>query len=473
MSKIISARLLLSFATLLVAALVVIGATFAFFSDTETSVGNTFAAGELDLGIDNHSFYNGVLNPETTWRVDYDLSDNPPRQFFNFDDVKPNDFGEDTISLHVKTNDAWLCADVTLTSDNDNGFNEPETDSGDLTPGPVGGGELADNIEFLWWADDGDNVMEVGETPLPAGAIGALDVDETATVALADSQNNIWGTPGPFPGDTVRFIAKAWCYGPITAAPLAQDGSTNARNPDTDNNADQAVNSLDGGFACDGSDETNIGQTDSFTADISFRAIQSRNNPTFLCDQPEETPTPTPPTIACTENDNIFAASVVASAQGLRKDGTAVTADRDDPADALGVPQHPLALPSDSPVVADSFFSLGFPHANNGNIPGSIELDMGEVFYPNAAGDDLFVYEVTGGAYPDEIVQVYAKLNLGDGWSLLGSVTRDDGVELSAGGLTSARYVRLVEASVAVFPSDADGYDLDAVKAFCTAVPPT
>src|SRR3990170_2294909 len=102
MFSLINTRVLLSLAMVVAAAAVIIGATFAFFSDTETSTGNVLAAGEIDLGIDNHSYYNGVLNPGTTWRVDYDLSDDLPRQFFNFSDVKPGDWGEDTISLHVK-----------------------------------------------------------------------------------------------------------------------------------------------------------------------------------------------------------------------------------------------------------------------------------------------------------------------------------------------------------------------------------
>jgi len=45
----------------------VLGATGAFFSDTETSTGNTFTAGAIDLGVDNTSYYNGKLNQETTW----------------------------------------------------------------------------------------------------------------------------------------------------------------------------------------------------------------------------------------------------------------------------------------------------------------------------------------------------------------------------------------------------------------------
>ena len=161
----LNSKLLLSASVITASVALVIGAAFAFFSDTETSIDNIFAAGEVDLGIDNHSFYNGVLNPGTTWRVDYDLSDNPPRQFFNFLDVKPGDWGEDTISLHVKNNDAWLCADVTLTSNDENDLIEPELVDGDDTTGNSGG-ELAQNITFFWWADDGDNVFEEDETEM-------------------------------------------------------------------------------------------------------------------------------------------------------------------------------------------------------------------------------------------------------------------------------------------------------------------
>jgi hypothetical protein len=246
-------------------------ATGAFFSDTETSTGNTLQAGSIDLGVDNHSYYNGVLNPETTWRVDYDLSDDPQRQFFNFTDLKPGDWGEDTISLHVKDNDSWLCADVKLTSDNDNGLTEPEGDDGDITPG-IGEGELADAVNFFWWADDGDNVFESDETLLPAGPLGALSVDQTATVALADSQVNIWGDDGPLPGDSVRWVAKAWCFGATSMTPYPQDGGNLGSGPD----ARPVV--------CDGSLVNNVTQSDSLTADISFRAIQSRHNESFVCD---------------------------------------------------------------------------------------------------------------------------------------------------------------------------------------------
>src|SRR3989304_9639036 len=98
-----NSKVLLSGATILAAAALIIGGTFAFFSDTETSTGNVFAAGELDLKVDNTSYYNGVLQDgagdtvDTTW-ISTDLTN---ELFFNFTDVKPEDLGEDTISLVI------------------------------------------------------------------------------------------------------------------------------------------------------------------------------------------------------------------------------------------------------------------------------------------------------------------------------------------------------------------------------------
>src|SRR3989344_2161684 len=161
-------RLVISISVLAVAAAAVISATGAFLSDTETSEGNVFTAGAIDLGIDNESYYNGVFNEGTSWLLDFNIEDDPPRQFFNFLDLKPGDYGEDTISIHVSNNEAWLCVDVTLTSNDDVDCTEPELQD-DLTCNEPNGdnadGDLAQNINFLWWADDGDNVLEDGEEP--------------------------------------------------------------------------------------------------------------------------------------------------------------------------------------------------------------------------------------------------------------------------------------------------------------------
>lgn len=296
-------RILLSLAILGIVGVIVTGATTAIFSDEEISSGNTFTAGAVDLGIDNHSYYNGnecrggvwqgnALYPEPgtecalTWRVDYDIEhdeqgESEIRRFFDYDDLKPGDWGEDTISLHVNNNDAYLCVDVTLTSDNDNDCTEPEEEDGDVSCGDPGEGEgeLDSAVNFYWWADDGDNVYEDDEGPLlPAGNLGQLGLNNTATVSLADSEQNIWNEglePGPLPGDNVVFIGKAWCFGNSAFEPWTQDDGNQGSGPD------------ERPFDCDGAPLDNETQTDSFTLDISFQAVQSRNNPDFFC-QPQE-----------------------------------------------------------------------------------------------------------------------------------------------------------------------------------------
>ena len=300
-------RILLSLATLILVGALATTATRALLSDEETSTGNTFTAGAIDLGVDNHSYYNGnecvdvgtegqpnyvwqgtepYPEPgtpcETSWNLDYDIQHDDQgatqiRKFFAFDDLKPGDWGEDTISLHVDNNDAYLCADVTLTSNDDNGITEPEGEDGDTTDGQ-GNGELADAITFYWWADDGDNVYESDEQLLPAGPLGALGVDETATIALADITQNIWNdglAPGALPAGGVVYIGKAWCFGDGTGlTPYSQDGDGNP----------------DGGpserpVQCNGAPLNNLTQTDSATMDITFRAVQARHNDNFACNR--------------------------------------------------------------------------------------------------------------------------------------------------------------------------------------------
>ena len=266
-----------------------VAGTRAFFSDSETSTGNVLQAGSIDLKIDNTSYYNGVYNPGTSWLTAVDLTD---ELFFNFLDLKPGDYGEDTISIHVDDNPSWLCADVTLTSDAENSVTEPEDDLADT--GPTG--ELADGVNFIWWADDGDNVLEDNETTLPSGPLGVLSAGQSATVALADSQTNIWSpgpSPSPFPGAVTRYIGKAWCYGDIVQTPVAQDGQGALGTP-----GEIGSNGPDfrtAGFTCDGTLVTNIGQSDSLTADISFRSVQARHNDQFVCAPlPTVVPSPTP-----------------------------------------------------------------------------------------------------------------------------------------------------------------------------------
>lgn len=156
------------------------GATGAFFSDTETSTGNTFAAGAIDLTVDSQQHYNGNVCQlvGSTGQQTYQWVGNAPypkagtscdgtwtatnlgaeHKFFNFNDVKPGDSGEDTISLHVDSNDAWVRLLIKDVTDLDNTCTEPEGKS-EMKGGngnEVGCdavGELRQNLLFSVFAD--------------------------------------------------------------------------------------------------------------------------------------------------------------------------------------------------------------------------------------------------------------------------------------------------------------------------------
>lgn len=267
----------MSLSVIAAAAAAVVGGTGAFFSDSETSTGNTFTAGAIDLKVDSEQHYNGnecVLGdhddnevtantyawvgqdaypvPGTSCDGTWTLTDlGPTHQFFDFADVKPGDDGENTISLHVINNDAYMCATVSGIVDADNDCTEPEDGEdtncavGDIA-NTVNNGEMQENLEFTVWKDDGDNVLEpgIGETPLYTGA----------------PQNGTWPlyTPstGALAGGNTGYLGVAW------SLPL-----------DTGNEV----------------------QTDSLKADISFRVEQARNNPNFSCDEVEIPEGPLPP----------------------------------------------------------------------------------------------------------------------------------------------------------------------------------
>jgi predicted ribosomally synthesized peptide with SipW-like signal peptide len=275
----INTKILLSGAVILAASAVIVGATFAFFSDTETSTANTLAAGDIDLQIDNESYVTnnlGVLvaSPTTSW----DLTDLTIQKFFDFTDIKPGDIGEDTISLHVGSNDAWVCAAARITDNSDVDCTEPElTDDPTCTTPGSNQGELSSQVNFSFWADDGDNVLEVGETPFLTGPISGLG--QAGQIALVDSAGGPFG-PSPIPGGQDRFIGKAWCFGTLTPGAVAQDGIGKTAGPNTNGPLVRGT-----GFTCDGSLVNNAAQTDRVMADLQFFAVQSRNNGTFTCAQ--------------------------------------------------------------------------------------------------------------------------------------------------------------------------------------------
>ena len=272
-----------------VAGILIFG-TSAFFSDTETSVGNVLAAGDIDLQVSNTSFYNGAPESSQSWTLN-DLTD---QLFFNSDflnDLKPGDFGEDVIGLSVTSNDAYVCMDVDLTATAENGINDAEAPY-DLTGG-ANEGELQDFLTFAFWADDGDNVLEDDE--VPSIFVNTLPLNDLngQRFTLADSASNIWGE-AVFPGNETRFVGKAWCFGTLTLNPVEDNGSI-----------EPTSNAFEG-VLCDGSSSLlNAAQTDSVELTLSLDAIQARNNEDFLCNP-------------ITVNDGAFDAT---SAAGVRYKG--------------------------------------------------------------------------------------------------------------------------------------------------------
>lgn len=297
-------KILLSLATIGTVALTAFGLSSAFFSDTETSQGNVLQAGELDLKIDNESYYNGVLQDGTNGTVDttWELDNLGDKLFFNFTDIKPSDLGEDTISIHAENN-YWACMEMNLTKNDDNTCTEPEllddpTCNEPDEPVDPNDGDLAQELNFIFWIDDGDNVLEQGEKVFKEGT--APTAFDGVLITLADSVFNLFEDSGPLLSTKTYYIGKAWCFGTLTKAPLAQDGFGGPDSP-------QSPTNTTGGVSCDGDSLNNATQTDIVMGDIEFSAYQARNNSSFLCSgEPSVSPSISPsvsPTPECSQAD--------------------------------------------------------------------------------------------------------------------------------------------------------------------------
>lgn len=103
-------KIIISLSIIGAVAAVAIGGTVAYFSDTETSTGNTFTAGTIDIAV------NGS-NPWTQTNQ------------FTFSDMKPSQVEYSNFTVNnVGTNpvNVWKKVDVTVKGDEENGVNEPE-----------------------------------------------------------------------------------------------------------------------------------------------------------------------------------------------------------------------------------------------------------------------------------------------------------------------------------------------------------
>ena len=193
--------------------------TTAFFSDSESFENNTITAGQLDLSVTWQQLYYG--GPQATRPGDYGAAERPfvnaypdsdgnglqsferedgvdeyvdldayddPKEaakegrnlefaceeiatfdevsfapnegsLIELDDVKPGDSGEVTFGIKLCDNPGYIWLHGELTDEGDGGHTES------------GGAELADLIQARAWYDDGNNVFDVGETPIIGGTL--------------------------------------------------------------------------------------------------------------------------------------------------------------------------------------------------------------------------------------------------------------------------------------------------------------
>jgi len=251
-------RIIISLSVITAVAAIVIGGTIAYFSDTETSTGNVFAAGSIDLKVGNECYFSGGECPWSphSWALT-DLEDGV-HKFFNFADIKPGHWGRDKISLHVYDNPAWAWLKIDNIKDYENGCTEPECKArggiwdaaaqecdivGRCDDPGLGQGVLSENMDFLIWLDLNENgSYDAGEPKLHEGPLSPCDFWQLDGVPCH--------TISPFEPCRDYFVGIKWCFG-----------------------------EFDSSYNCSGISVGNEVQTDSLEMDISFIVIQSQNNP--------------------------------------------------------------------------------------------------------------------------------------------------------------------------------------------------
>lgn len=135
-------KILLSLVTISLVSLVAVGATKAYFSDTETSTGNSFTAGKLDLVL-------GAGNPIP----------------FSVTNLVPGQSGTGTVTL-TNTNgsiDGVLDVKIANLVQAENGLTDPEIKAGDYE----NGGDLHLFMQFAAFVDVNKNgIFDAGDIQL-------------------------------------------------------------------------------------------------------------------------------------------------------------------------------------------------------------------------------------------------------------------------------------------------------------------
>ena len=152
---------------------IVVGATGAYFSDTEISTGNTFTAGTLDLNLEG---------------------DNIDVLMFNVSSLAPGSSGDEEVNLeNVGNLDGFLDISFLNLVNDDVSCNDPESDV-DETCGASEVGELADNLDVLAYLDENDNNVYNAGTDVLIYDNKAVDIagEQLSDQALSSGSTKIF-----------------------------------------------------------------------------------------------------------------------------------------------------------------------------------------------------------------------------------------------------------------------------------------
>ncbi|MDO8515027.1 MAG: TasA family protein [bacterium] len=183
-------KIILSLLVLGLAGTVAIGATRAYFSDVETSTGNTFAAGTFDLNLDG-----GNINV-----VKFSLSN-----------LVPGNSGTAYWTVkNVGNVNGYLDLESKTVVNDDNSCNEPEG-LVDTTCG-AGEGDLGANTNITLFVDvNHDGVVDGGDVSLYTGTLNGLVAATVADISLN--------------ANTEKYISMNWAI-PVAVENIIQSDST-------------------------------------------------------------------------------------------------------------------------------------------------------------------------------------------------------------------------------------------------------
>jgi len=200
-------KILISLMTIAMMAALIGGGVFAYFNDVETSAGNTFTAGTLDLTVDG-------ANPWASTKI-------------TAASMKPGDNGAVDCTLVNAGNLAGtLTVDIKALVDSQGTCTEPEcvneggTYSGGVCTGntPV---NLSSKMDLVIWVDDGagggtaNNAVKDGtEQQLFSGTLAAADVAVP------------WAVAGGLGAGTTTYIGISYSIATSVSNEIQDDSST-------------------------------------------------------------------------------------------------------------------------------------------------------------------------------------------------------------------------------------------------------